>query len=265
LGLADFLKQRTQALNPYFYGGSVIISRLKWDLRLESWRSRAKLHVWKNRFHGEKAVILCNGPSLLKSDLTLLEGLFTFGLNKIHLLFEKSKFRPSCVVSVNSLVIQQARGVLESLECPVFLDSACYDVVPPKDNVIFLHSTTYPGFARDCGMSVHQGYTVTYVALQLAFHMGFSRVALIGADHSYTAQGRPNETAVASGPDGNHFDPNYFSGGVKWQLPDLAGSERFYLLAREVFAGAGREIVNATEGGQLELFRREALERFVVS
>ena len=34
-----------------------------------------------------------------------------------------------------------------------------------------------------------------------------------------------NKTVIAGKEDANHFDPNYFAGAVKWQLPDIAQSE----------------------------------------
>ena len=40
-------------------------------------------------------------------NLDQLEGVFTIGLNKINLLFEYSKFRPSCIVAVNKFVIDR--------------------------------------------------------------------------------------------------------------------------------------------------------------
>jgi hypothetical protein len=92
-------------INPYRYGAFEIWNRLKWDLNPESWSSRKRLKAYKDKYLGHKAVIVCNGPSLLKSDLSLLGGVFTFGLNKINLLFDKSNFRPSCIVAVNPFVI----------------------------------------------------------------------------------------------------------------------------------------------------------------
>ncbi len=263
MGLRSYLKSRTQTLNPYYYAGSMILSRLAWDVMPEAWRSREKLRDWKNRYAGEKAVIVCNGPSLLKSDLSLLRGVFTFGLNKINLLFDKSEFRPSFIVSVNPFVIEQNRDFYNTTDIPLFLDRAGLNYVKSSDNVIFLHSTQMPQFARDCSISVHQGYTVTYVAMQLAYHMGFEKVALIGADHNYAIKGPGGKSVVSGERDDNHFDKNYFAGGVKWQLPDLVGSERSYLFAKEAYSEDNREIVNATEGGQLDIFQRVPLDEFL--
>lgn len=249
--------------NPYRHAAYEVWNRLKWDLHPESWRSRKKLKTWKDKYLEDKAVIVCNGPSLLKSDLSLLEGVFTFGLNKINLLFDKSSFRPSCIVAVNPFVIEQNAEFYSQTDIPLFLSSYAINFVRSHNNVAFLHSSRQFKFARDCSISVYLGYTVTFVAMQLAFHMGFKDTALIGCDHNFATKGPPNKTIASGERDENHFDPNYFAGGVKWQLPDLSSSEISYMLARDVYQAAGRNIVNATEGGCLEIFPRMQLDEFL--
>jgi hypothetical protein len=101
---------------------------------------------------------------------------------------------------------------------------------------------------------VFEGSTVTFVALQLAFHMGFEEVILVGVDHSFTTKGKPNVTVVSDGEDPNHFSAEYFGKGYRWQLPDLDASERAYLMAREAFDASNRRILDATIGGKLEVF-----------
>jgi hypothetical protein len=193
----------------------------------------------------------------------LLAGVFTFGLNKINLLFDKHAFRPSCIVAVNPFVIEQNQAFYNQTEIPLFIDSRGKKIIRPRENVIFLHSAGQFKFAQDCSMSIYQGYTVTFVAMQLAFHMGFTRVALVGCDHRFSTAGPANQAVIAGARDANHFDPNYFAGGVQWNLPDLEQSERAYALARDTFAGGGRMIVNATAGGKLEVFARMRLEDFI--
>ena len=72
-----------------------------------SWQSRQKLKGFRNKYADKKCVIICNGPSLNEVDLSALENVFCFGLNKINLKFSKTKFRPNVIVAVNPLVIQQ--------------------------------------------------------------------------------------------------------------------------------------------------------------
>ena len=147
---------------------------------------------------------------------------------------------------------------------PLFLDSAGKKLVSFNKNVHFLHSAGSGGnFAEDCSISIRQGSTVTYVAMQLAFHMGFKEVALVGCDHSFVAKGPAYKTVLADKVDPDHFDPNYFAGGVKWDLPSIAASTFHYDVAKDVFESHGREIVNCTEGGKLEVFPRQSLSEFL--
>jgi len=261
------LLKRPVALNPYRRALSLIKNRLTWDIQPAAWDSRRKLANWKDKYSGQKAVILCNGPSLLKVDFQRLEesGVFSFGLNKINLLFDKASFRPSAIVAVNRLVLEQNAAFYNQTDIPLFLDSAALQVgIRNRSNVQYLHSANMRGeFARDCRWSVFQGHTVTYVAMQLAFHMGFTDVALVGCDHNFATKGAANKTVTSGDHDPNHFDPNYFAHGMKWQLPDLFESEVAYKLAGDVFEASNRRLVNATVGGHLELFRRVELAEFL--
>jgi hypothetical protein len=257
------LLEQTPTINPYRNAAAEVLRRLKWDLQLESWASRAKLKAFHNIHKGEKAVILCNGPSLLKSDLTLLKGTRTFGLNKINMLFDKTDYRPDYIASVNPFVNEQNAEFFNTTSIPLFLRNDAMAHIKPRANVTFLYPAMQQKFARDCSMSIYEGFTVTYVALQLAYHMGFEQVALIGCDHNFAQTGAANKTVVSGEKDASHFDPNYFAGGVKWQLPDLLQSEVSYSMARDIFEGSGRRIYNCTEGGKLEVFQRRGLDEFL--
>ena len=130
---------------------------------------------------------------------------------------------------------------------------------------VYLHGSEHRVFSENPHVSIYQGFTVTFVALQLAFYFGFSEVALVGCDHNFASKGKPNETVVSGESDPNHFDPNYFAGGAKWQLPDLFQSEISYQLAKDVFEMNGRKIYNCTVGGKLDIYNRLSLEKFINS
>jgi len=262
----DPLLKRRATINPYLSAGGLVLKRFIWDINIKSWISRKRLKNWKDNYNGQKAVIVCNGPSLLENDLSLLDNVFTFGLNKINLLFGQSSFRPSCIVAVNKYVLEQNSQFYNETQIPLFLDRAALQKnIHFKDNTILLHMTPsyLKQFARDCSISLYSSNTVTYIAMQLAFHMGFKKVALIGCDHNFATKGAANMTVEAGKTDPNHFAPNYFSGGVKWQLPDLFESEVGYMLAKKTYECYGRKIVNATVGGNLEIFDRVTLKDFI--
>lgn len=251
--------------NPYLHGAALVWRQLKWDCKPVAWSSRRKMKKLRNTESGGKAVILCNGPSLNSVDFDLLDNVYTFGLNKINLLFSRTRFRPSCIVSVNHHVLEQNKEFFVTSKIPLFLDSGAYRLFGNKDHITYLNGTSRRKFARDCSVAVYSGHTVTFVAMQLAFHMGFEEVALVGCDHSFEHSGMANQSVVATGEDRNHFDPTYFSSGMTWELPDLFESEVAYNMAKEIYTLAGRTLCNATEGGFLEIFPRVELVDFIAS
>ncbi len=251
-------------LNPYKVGLGLITRRLLWDISPASWVHKKKMKGLRDKYKGEKAVIICNGPSLKQVNLQKLEGIFTFGLNKINLLFDESPFRPSAIVSVNPLVIKQNAHFFSNTRIPTFLDTSARSLLSHiSKNITLLHSSDYPYFSGDCSMSVFQGFTVTYVALQLAYHMGFAQVALIGCDHNFIIDGVPNEVTYNKEVDRNHFCDTYFTQGEPWQYPDLKGSEHAYDMAKHGYESDGRLIVNATPESKLSVFPKADLEIFL--
>ena len=255
---------RSDTLNPYRIAVVELARRFYWDVQPEAWRSRARMKALRDIHAGEKAVILCNGPSLNCVDFEGLKAVYTFGLNKIDLLFSRGAFRPSCIVASNLLVLEQRAEFFDQTDLPLFLNSLACGLVRPAPNRIFFPVTSQRRFAKDCSMSLYMGFTVTFVAMQLAFHMGFTDVALVGCDHEFRTQGPPNKRVTGEAQDPNHFDPSYFANQT-WQLPDLDESEISYRMALAAFTRAGRRLVNATEGGRLEVLPRVSLKAFLAA
>jgi hypothetical protein len=112
-------------------------------------------------------------------------------------------------------------------------------------------NTRYPParFCYDISQGVHEGRTVTYAALQIAYYLGFKEVIIIGMDHRYDYAGNPNEASRLDGADPNHFCADYFGGGQAWHNPDLEHSEESYRIARTEFEKDGRRIIDATFNG----------------
>ena len=202
-----------------------------------------------------RCFIIGNGPSLREIDLSRLQGEFTFGLNRIYLLFPEMGFSTSYYVSINDLVIQQCASEIRALPMPKFLAWHARRFIQPTADTSFLYTSyTGPGFNRNASGRLWEGATVTYVALQLAFHMGFEKVILVGVDHNFVSKGKPNQTVTSTGDDPNHFSPAYFGKGFQWQLPDLQTNELAYRMAKSAYELAGRQVLDATRGGRLTVF-----------
>ena len=219
--------------------------------------SRTHLTGLKDSHRGERCFIIGNGPSLQRTDLSKLCDECTFGLNRIYLLFPELGFSTTFLVTVNWLVLEQCADEILSIPSIKFLPWTFRKRLNPDllGNTVFVQSESAGQvFALDVRRPLWTGATVTYVAMQLAFHMGFEKVILVGVDHSFATQGKPHAEVVSQGDDPNHFSPNYFGKGFRWQLPDLETSEIAYRLARQAFEADGREIVDATIGGKLTVF-----------
>ena len=75
---------------------------------LKSEPKNNSLKRFKNIHRGERVVLVCNGPSLNKTDFNLIKNERIIGLNKIHLGLERFGFTPDYIVAINNLVIEQS-------------------------------------------------------------------------------------------------------------------------------------------------------------
>lgn len=230
------------------------ISRASYALSADGRRSRRQLAALQNLHNGQRCFVIGNGPSLRLMDLSPLKDEITFGLNRAYLMFETLGFATSYLVSVNRLVIEQCAGDFRELPIPRFFAWHSREHMRGDAESIFVRTTATPGFSQDPCEGMWEGGTVTYVALQLAYYMGFREVILIGVDHSFTTTGPAHLEVTSAGEDPNHFDPRYFGKGFRWNLPDLEMSEIAYGLAQDAFKADGRSIIDATTGGKLQIF-----------
>jgi len=235
------------------------IQRLPDDLQAMSdpWRRavNAELRPMRDQYQGKRCFVIGNGPSLRDTDMRKLRNEYTFGLNRIYMMFPELGFETSFYVSINDLVVEQCAADIMQLKMPKFIAWHAREWLRPVENLFLLYTTyTGPRFTRDITRRIWEGATVTNVAMQVAYYLGFSEVILIGVDHSFATKGKPNTTVVSEGDDPNHFNPAYFGKGFRWQLPDLDTSEVGYAMARNAFEADGRRVLDATIGGKLTIF-----------
>lgn len=245
---------------------SALARKTVWALDPRGLRSRAALRAMKDRHSGERCVLIGNGPSLKNTDLSLLYNEVTFSMNRGYLYYDRIGKPCTYHVTVNGLVIEQFHTELENLETTRFVTWGQRHPLRRDTDTIFIGGPMldlYPRFCKDPTRDLWTGATVTYVSLQLAYYLGFSQVILIGVDHNFATQGDANREVVSEGTDPNHFHPDYFGKGVRWQLPDLETSEIAYRLARQAFEADGREILDATVGGKLKVFPKVEYEEVI--
>lgn len=214
-----------------------------------------RLSTLRNR-HSGRVVIVANGPSLNQMDLRFLKREAVIGMNKIYLGLQKFGFYPRYYIAVNEKVIRQSVEQIRAMNCVKIIGERGAEVV--KEDALTYHVKTrnvQSRFSKDITQGIHEGWTVTYAALQLAYYLSFEEVVIIGMDHRFEYSGQPNESRYLEGRDPNHFSPEYFS-DQDWDNPDLEKSEESYRIARKVYEEDGRRIIDATVNGACNIFER---------
>jgi FkbM family methyltransferase len=214
----------------------------------------------KNRMrlrNSDVCVIVGNGPSLNHTDLSLLKDVDVIISNNAF-LSESLSSAATYYTVVNYLVAEQSSSKINRLQnvykiLPYWL-SYCLNA---DDRTFFVDAMGKPEFSTDILKNMSWRHTVSFFNMHLAYGLGYKKVCLIGFDHSYNqASGSKEEQVlVCLEDDDNHFHKDYFK-GMKWQAADVGNMEAMYKLAKDAFENDGREIVNCTVGGRLELFRR---------
>ena len=181
----------------------------------------------------DKCVIVANGPSLRDTDLSKYEDYKFITMNRAYVKWDDLiGGRPFAHVCINSLVLEEFKDDLLNLECPCF-----YNFSPLKNDFALESKYINPilmGFfigdriSNSINQPMSSGGTVTFVALNIAILCGFKEIVIVGLDHNFSDVGQANKTVSMKGDDMNHFFPDYFPKGMKWELPDLQRSENGY-------------------------------------
>ncbi len=221
-----------------------------------------KLKELKNKYEGKRCFIIATGPSLKISDLEMLKEEYTFGVNSICLLGDKTEWRPNFYCVSDSQLFEKIGDEIHKSDYEkMFFPDIYKDRYSYKDEWIkypcnftyslfeqTLHPFSYKmKFSNNCYSQVFDGGTVLYTVMQLAIYMGFKELYLLGTDCNYKGKKQ-------------HF----IEGGVE---PELSKADEIYnnminsyKYAKKFADKNGVKIVNCTRGGMLEVFPRRALE-----
>jgi hypothetical protein len=217
-------------------------------------------------YAGRRCIIFGGGPSLLKTDITRLRDEVTIGSNAIFLIFDQMRYQPTFLTVEDPLVAEDRAAQLNQVRGS--------RKVFPHDLRRFLRldaDTTYcnfhrqyegfPKFSAAFERDVFWGGTVSFMNLQLAYHVGCNPIYLTGFDHNYKVPDKMDGVVITSTTDDvNHFHPDYFGKGFRWHDPVVERMEQGYQAAKEFLDAHGVKVFNATAGGRLEVFPRVAFD-----
>ena len=220
------------------------------------------LKSYKNKYDGKRCFIIATGPSLTISDMEALKDEYTFGMNSIIKVYDKTSFRPSFYGIQDHIVYKSLENEIQKYykghDNAFISDRIMWHFKVDKKWNIFPLNMSYHAYRRwfkddffvkfsdNIYRRTYSGFSITYTMIAIAVYMGFKEIYLIGADCSF----HPGQKM--------HFAEH---GVVDTQIDsaqqrNIAG----YVKAKEYADAHGIKINNATRGGELEVYPRVNLD-----
>jgi len=239
-----------------------LISDIKYFLSCIFNLGNRKIKALHNRYKGERCFIVCTGPSLNFEDLDKISGEYSFGMNSILKILDKTKWKPTFYgIQDFNVYVKMEEFILNYSSDNILIA----DSITNKTNVLpksfigfkldfyghkYISKRPKYRFSSNASSVVFDGFSITYSLLQLAVYMGFKDIYLIGCDCNYS----PNpekQHFVSSG----HVDPNATIMG-KFQ-------NGAFVKAKQYCSKHHVNVFNATRGGCLEVFERVNLDSII--
>lgn len=236
---------------------------------------KAILKSWRNKYKGRRCFVIGNGPSLNRMDLSPLKNEITIGCNAIYKNFAQWGWHTNYLLFEDIEQTELRRKDIPFVKGPVkLLGLHNAYAIKPDENTFFMNvrnldaafmDEQFPRFSEDFGHIVHLASTVTYIGLQLAWHLGCDPVYLIGVDHNYGELPRfypPCKITITEDNydliRGIHVQDDYYKIGDAIGVPPVDYMEAGYRKAREAFEADGRKVLNAGLDSKLDVFERAA-------
>ena len=224
---------------------------------------------YKDIHKGKRCFIIGNGPSLNDTDLNLIKDEYSFAMNRVGLIYEKTEWRPTYFVcpTGNSQRDNWKVDILKSVKLgiPCWFWNQDYNkkLYSENKNIIYvdckhhhesaealLENTPVEWFSTECDKWVSKYGTSLTVATQLAYYMGFSEIYLLGCDLGFNSKS-------------HHFSEKYDVGGsIPMASLDPVMSSG-HILMKKASDKLGFKIYNASKGGVLEIHERVDYEDII--
>ncbi len=273
---SDFLS----ALRRWFRAGVGALSFYRMRKSYGKTTYGARINMYKGVYEGQRCFIIGNGPSLRPGDLELLRNEYTFAANRIHLMYDRTRWRPTFYLCQDKDMLKAEEENIRKIQCDCFIgynsmvrNGTCIanaNAYLMDDRAILRRKSRLP-FSYDCEKAVVDASTVTYSSIQLAVYMGFSKIYLLGMDHHFPHTIDKNRRITYDASVQSHFDTRYKDvykaaeqkRKIVLAVYDKEMAEEAYKSALEAAGQRGTEIYNATRGGELEVFPRVRLEQVI--
>jgi len=198
---------------------------------------------FKNIHAGKTFVCVGSGPSLKDTDWSQIKDKVVIAVNHTYVLFNNSYSvvtDPKRIRELRTNIIEYG-NTLFLARCTPNRDVKLYG--PPA----ILVSTLLPtySFSFDLSKGAHLGYSVIFLAIQLATYMGAAKIHLIGVDQDY---GQPQK----------FFDSNIKRVSTP-HISDYELNKPMFEIMYRALTEHRIELVNSTIGGKIDCIPREPL------
>jgi len=225
--------------------------------------SSKRIKKLKDIHRGQRCFIIGTGPSLNKTNLSLLNGEIVFGVNTLYRGLPQFGLKCAYYAVSDHIIWKTHFEGISRLETALLLSDDAGREYLSRKNYYRSRLNTEPYLIRNLGpiwtkgwltrdlpLGAYFGYTVIIdICLQAAYYMGFDQVYLLGCDSDYSGRHR--------------FDGLETEAKGGGAIGDWSKVFASYEICKQVYEEAGREIINATVGGRLEIFRRQGLEEII--
>jgi len=226
---------------------------------------------------GKRIFLVGNGPSLNDMNLDLLENEDSIAMNRIELIYPKTRWRPSYYIFCSSNCIDRRWGIgwsksvitaskepkTQSLiwkryknaiernggekldESTIYLESLSENQVGKEDC-----------FSTNAEKRLDKSGTTMNVALQLAYYMEYDEVYLIGIDSNWKTL--ENSKRNDKG-DENHFHPDYHA-SIEDGEYEFLRMNLTHKLAKRNFDSNGTKIMNAGYNSSIDVYPKVDFE-----
>ena len=265
-----------------YYQGDELYQKISEERRtlIKNWgpiptkkKDTKKLSGLQNKYKNERIFLIGNGPSINNTPLEKLKDEYTFGVNRIYLLFDKISWKPTFYTVHDWRLIPDNVDEINALSGMTnFFPSNFKSLLREGNDVYWFWSRN--DFENihlnrlDITNGVFLGGTVMVIAIQIARYLGFNPIYLIGVDADYKIKASVKQSGKTmkdgnkfflestEDDDPNHFSSNYFGKGRKWHHPSVPNMLNGFENVNRAVEETGGKIYNAGIGGKLEVFER---------
>ncbi|MFC2071638.1 6-hydroxymethylpterin diphosphokinase MptE-like protein [Chloroflexota bacterium] len=240
-------------LNCISYGDKMY---LNYNYRLHS----SKLKKFTGIHKGQRCFIIGTGPSLNQTNLSLLKDELIFGVNTLYTGLDKFGITCAYYAVSDGIIWRNHYKEILGIDTALFLGGEAGKEYLSDLKLFRKFQKTKPlvvrqlgyiedssCFSRDISKGHYEHTTVIIdMCLQVAYYLGFKEVYLLGCDCDYSGLHR-FDGSTTDNPHGREWDDVFVA----------------YEMCKKFYEEDGREIINATVGGKLEVFKRKKLEELI--